>query len=1238
MEEVLKNNVQDTNKYGGKKKKRLIDYFAVFERDIEGKVTCVSFPTKRNDSNHSEFPGAHVVGMFCFPLIRQCKEKELNSFVLTSTDYSHTYGAVLRFPIKNNVNKYTDNNNNNTDDKNGEQALCILSHYPFFKLFEGILKTMYEIFLNNTKETLQSIPPLERYLTYLIYEIPVPSRGEQLTLTLSPLIPSLYQTRFPIKNMPEVDCGTFHLLFQYLSAENVVHVVEAILMEQRIVLMSENIRILAPIGEALLALIFPLQWQLIYIPMLPSYMTLSLKSPVNYIVGVHTSNVIDSEEDLELPAAVVVHLDQNKVINPLICEVMITADEIVDDIPKFPVKLREKLINNLNQILPTCIMEKQKDEVTNDDVDQMSTMLQWTSRVQACFLNVFLKLLSSYTRYNKTTSPTNNHGPGNNTVTFDSNGFLRSRMYLWRRFLSAMIQTQAFQEFLQAASRGDPQTNEFDRYLVLDKANIHQGKSSNDIHKMLFVPIVDRTKNISLKCTAVDNTPVIGSDMRKKFIARRQAIIEKGRFPTPDESMAFPPRSDFQVTRLLEGKEIGHFRDGNNNIIDESPMIHVNTSQHKRGRHTREVSRLIVQKSLMRVESIDSANSGSRGGSLSSNGDLTLILSPSTHKKGNVDNDDGVFARLSSRNGNGTNELKVKISPTSSDFTNNNVNADSLGARKERMQQQKLLYETLSKPRHRRLATTPSQFTPGAFNQSKKHSDRSPSPSLVSSQAFKPSPLRRTASSHMMSNKSNTTPELINPEQSLYVSSGSKLNGSSSKGGERSNNSLLSHFDAVRKALAKSRSRAERAEATAELSTSKLKEVHTRMVELQRLLLNQNNNDKLTEKQHWKLAAAMNKIEKLENKISSQEHKISLLQAELKQNAEFQTHLIDKIDKHGSSKQHPTKRRSSVSTTSTSQGWGSNNNSKMKTRQNMKIRSMNFKQKSSRNLLERIGNKGLNPKLSNASKSTPNMKINSSIDDNAPEEKKINGRRRSSLAVDIVDSSRYKNQYKLSSRKNAEMRVLKEKVEQLQVTLERMRRLAKSRKRRSEVLNHLKSNKFRTKDSVKERIIYIQKSLTHENDDVAQRLKDLDSIKSVLSSEQMEHYGAGGFEEDNLRSKKHQRRSVRSTLSHSNFIEKDQILSFQSGMEQIKEDMEFQLDALLRINHEIQKTVLHAKKKAKEFPIKVTQHSQKQKIQHHQQILEEEKRKKKGRQHNYNVIKRKKHQFNAKSLSPQAVA
>ena len=316
--------------------------------------------------------------------------------------------------------------------------------------------------------------------------------------------------------------------------------------------------------------------------MLPSYMTLSLKSPVNYVVGLHTSNVVNSEEDLELPAAVVVHLDQNKVINPLMCEVPITTEECIDEIPKFPSKLRDSLINALNECVPKDISPSNntasspeisggenvgapnKNDGPSKQTIQLSTM-RWVSRVQASFLNVFLKLFSSYKRYSRTSqslrggnndSETQTKLSQTNNIEFNTNGFLQSRMYLWRQFLSAMVQTQAFQEFLQAASRGDPQINEFDRYLELDKANIHMGKSSKDINELLFVPIVDDTKLILLKCAEVDHTPVIGADMRDSFLKRRGRIFEEGRFPNPKSDMAFPPRENFQVTRLLEGKEL----------------------------------------------------------------------------------------------------------------------------------------------------------------------------------------------------------------------------------------------------------------------------------------------------------------------------------------------------------------------------------------------------------------------------------------------------------------------------------------------------------------------------------------------------------------------------------------------------------------------------------------------------------------------------------------------------------
>ena len=131
----------------------------------------------------------------------------------------------------------------------------------------------------------------------------------------------------------------------------------------------------------------------------------------------------------------------------------------------------------------------------------------------------------------------------------------------------------------------------------------------------------------------------------------------------------------------------------------------------------------------------------------------------------------------------------------------------------------------------------------------------------------------------------------------LLRGSNQVVTNSTSKGGD----TVLLHFDAVRKALAKSRVRAERAEAKAELSSSKLKEVHSKMIELQRLVLNKDkdrNNDKMSGQTHWKLAAALSKIERLEKTILSRDHEISLLREEIRQNTAFQGHLVSKLEKN----------------------------------------------------------------------------------------------------------------------------------------------------------------------------------------------------------------------------------------------------------------------------------------------------------------------------------------------------
>ena len=264
-------------------------------------------------------------------------------------------------------------------------------------------------------------------------------------------------------------------------------------------------------------------------------------------------------------------------------------------------------------------------------------------------------------------------------------------------------------------------------------------------------------------------------------------------------------------------------------------MVQVNASQHKRGRHTRGVTPDCPE-ILDASETTESSNESGFHAD-----DESIILSPSVYKSMGKESDGEIMANIAK-----SRQLKVNIS-TSSDGKSGSINAAVASKALERYQSG--LNMSSSRAKHRRLATTPSQFTPGAFKRNASTIRKANSPSPSSSTVFNPSTLRRTASSQMIS----TTPD------HLLRGSNQVVTGSTSKGGD----TVLLHFDAVRKALAKSRVRAERAEAKAELSSSKLKEVHSKMIELQRLVLNKDkdrNNDKMSGQTHWKLAAALSKL------------------------------------------------------------------------------------------------------------------------------------------------------------------------------------------------------------------------------------------------------------------------------------------------------------------------------------------------------------------------------------------
>jgi len=81
------------------------------------------------------------------------------------------------------------------------------------------------------------------------------------------------------------------------------------------------------VAETITALMFPFQWQHVYVPILPASLLHFLDAPVPYLMGLH-SNGLDDRSKLELPQEAnlcFVDIDNHFI-------------ELPEDLPQFPNK------------------------------------------------------------------------------------------------------------------------------------------------------------------------------------------------------------------------------------------------------------------------------------------------------------------------------------------------------------------------------------------------------------------------------------------------------------------------------------------------------------------------------------------------------------------------------------------------------------------------------------------------------------------------------------------------------------------------------------------------------------------------------------------------------------------------------------------------------------------------------------------------------------------------------------
>ncbi|XP_060770286.1 DENN domain-containing protein 5B isoform X1 [Neoarius graeffei] len=211
------------------------------------------------------------------------------------------------------------------------KALCLITPMPFMHACRRFLSQLHRAVTARQPPPL----PLESYVHNVLYEVPLPPPGRSLKFhgVYEPIVcqrPG--PTELPLADFPLGEA------FRLLGVENLVQLFTCVLLEMQVLLYSQDYQRLMVVGEGITTLLFPFQWQHVYVPILPASLLHFLDAPVPYVMGLQSKEGTDRSK-LELPQEA----------NLCFVDIDNHCLELPEDFPQFPNKA--EFIQELSELL-----------------------------------------------------------------------------------------------------------------------------------------------------------------------------------------------------------------------------------------------------------------------------------------------------------------------------------------------------------------------------------------------------------------------------------------------------------------------------------------------------------------------------------------------------------------------------------------------------------------------------------------------------------------------------------------------------------------------------------------------------------------------------------------------------------------------------------------------------------------------------------------------------------------------
>lgn len=310
-----------------------------------------------------------------------------------------------------------------------------MSRYPFFKVFEKILSSLYHA----SKKGLRF--PFEYYISCLTCCVPTPPRSRfKVSLQLTSEFKAIEIEQPEQNRLPLLDVH-FVLLPRLLSLKNAVKVLNGILIGFSVVFVCERVEKLTQVAESIMALMFPFIYELVYIPIVPESMVGFLSAPMQFIAGI--DKVLEAQAMGEVETdTMMVDLDKDRVEIQEQTEGKMPSKRDFVELPRSEV-----------EILCSCIGDawksmkgRKKEEKSDEEFREANA--QAINTIRKGFLNMFISMFKTYQDF--IVNDTDN--------SFDKSRFIKALKSEYRPFMKQFLDTQIFQQFIE--KKMFPQSND----------------------------------------------------------------------------------------------------------------------------------------------------------------------------------------------------------------------------------------------------------------------------------------------------------------------------------------------------------------------------------------------------------------------------------------------------------------------------------------------------------------------------------------------------------------------------------------------------------------------------------------------------------------------------------------------------------------------------------------------------------------------------------------------------------